>query len=172
MSKGNQNPDPNSVPTAAASTCTAGARPPNLSTTLSRHRSKYGQPAGRPYRCTGCGHSFRFYPEGVARPYESLRLIGLTGLAWALGHSTRSAAWFSAALGTPLSRMSVWRDAQRLAQRLKARLKGRKVRVLGLDETSIRSGGSRRGVIVAVGLGTGEPVALAEVDPSREGRRR
>jgi len=75
------------------------------------------------YRCTNWGRTFRYYPEGVGRPDQSLRLIVLAALAWALGHSTRAAAWFFQQLGVPLGRMRVWRDAQRLAQRLKARLK-------------------------------------------------
>lgn len=116
------------------------------------------------YRCTDCHHCFRLYPEGVGRPDQSLRLITLAALAWALGHSTRGAAWFFAALGRPLGRMSVWRDGQRLAQELKGRSRGRQVRVLGVDGTSIRYGGRRRGVVVAVDLGTGEPIAVAAVD--------
>lgn len=116
------------------------------------------------YRCTACGHTFRFYPEGVERANQSQRLMVLVALAWALGHSTRGAAWFFQNMGIPLGRMSVWRDAQKLAQRLKVQLKGRRVRVLGLDGTSIKCGGKRRGVVVAVDMGSGEPVAIAEVD--------
>jgi hypothetical protein len=60
--------------------------------------------------------------------------------------------------------MTAWRDVQALADTLRLAHKWQPVRVLGLDGAYVRGWGDTRPVLVAVDLGTGQPVALGQVD--------
>lgn len=60
--------------------------------------------------------------------------------------------------------MTAWRDEQEWAKQLQRRGKHKLVRVLGLDGAYVRGWGDTRPVLVAVDLGTEQPVALGYVD--------
>ena len=64
--------------------------------------------------------------------------------------------------------MTIWRDVQEAAQQIKKRNHWKPVRVLGLDGASVLGWGEKQPVLVAVDLGTGEPIAVGyinEYDP-------
>lgn len=87
------------------------------------------------YKCLSCGRTFRHYPSGVSPKTQSQRTVVLAALMYALGLSCSAASHLLGALGTPLCKMTVWRDAQEAGEALrKSRPKGR-VRALGADET-------------------------------------
>lgn len=116
------------------------------------------------YRCCGCRHTFRHYPDGVDQAQQSQRLRQLAGLCWVLGLSYRGIAAVFAAFGVDIGRMSAWRDAQELAEQHQRRRMWQPVRVLGLDGAYVRGWGRTHPVLVAVDLGTGQPVAIGYVD--------
>jgi transposase-like protein len=116
------------------------------------------------YRCCRCQHAVRVYRDGVDRATQTRRLRHLTAITWALGLSLRSVVVIFAAFGLQLSRLSVWRDGQDLASEIRQQRQGRPVRVLGLDGTACRLSGHGIGTVVAVDLGNGVPVAVAELD--------
>ncbi len=90
--------------------------------------------------------------------------IPLAALTWALGLSLRAVVAVFAAFGLELSRMTVSRDGQALGEHIRAQRQAKRVRVLGLDGTGTRIRGQSTGIVVAVDLGTGVPVAVAELD--------
>jgi transposase-like protein len=81
-----------------------------------------------------------------------------------LGLSYRGIAAVFAAFGVGIGRMSAWRDVQELAAQHRSRRKWQSVRVLGLDGAYVRGWGRTHPVLVAVDLGTGQPVALGYVN--------
>jgi hypothetical protein len=95
----------------------------------------------RRYRCCDCGGTFRHYPQGVSSADQSLRLQQLAAICWVLGLSLRGVTGILGAFGIQLCHMSVWRDVQALA-------------IKGEDS----------GMVVAVDMGSGDPVALARID--------
>jgi transposase-like protein len=60
--------------------------------------------------------------------------------------------------------MSAWLDAQELARQRRQSRMWKSVRVLGVDGAWVRGWGDQRGVLVAVDLGTGQPVEIGYVD--------
>lgn len=116
------------------------------------------------YRCCQCGHTFRCYPEGVDQAQQSQRLRSLAALCWVLGLSFRGITGVFTVFGVGISRMTAWRDEQERAAQLKCRRMNQPVRVLGLDGAYVRGWGETRAVLVAVDLGTEQPVALGYVD--------
>ena len=116
------------------------------------------------YRCCQCRHTFRQYPEGVDQARQSQRLRRLSALSWVLGLSFRGIAGVFAAFGMEISRMTAWRDEQEWAKQLKRRQTNKAIRVLGLDGAYVRGWGEVRPVLVAVDLGTEQPVALGYVE--------
>jgi transposase-like protein/DNA-directed RNA polymerase subunit RPC12/RpoP len=116
------------------------------------------------YRCCRCQRSFRVYPHGVDRATQTRRLRHLAAITWALGLSLRSVVTVFDACGLALSRMSVWRDGQAFVEHVRAQRHTRPVRVLGLDGTGTRIQGQPTGLVVAVDLGNGVPVGVAELD--------
>lgn len=121
------------------------------------------------YRCAGCGHPFRHYPEGVSRATQTAQLVVGTpawprGAAWGPRLSTWATSQMLGGFGVPPSHLSVWRDASALAGTLRRQLVGRAVPVLGVDGTGSRLAGQLVGLVVAVDLGEGLPVALAVLD--------
>ena len=120
------------------------------------------------YRCCRCKRTFRYYPEGVSRADQTARLWLLAGMLWTLGLSHRGVSLILSGLGVGLSFMSVWRDVQGQARQIQCSKRWQKVRVLGLDGAAVLGWGDKRGVLVAVDLGTGEPLAIGyinEYDP-------
>jgi transposase len=120
--------------------------------------------AVRRYCCVECGQTFRHYPDGVTRADQTTRISKLAAILWAFGMSYRQAAAVMCAFGVQLSRSSIWRDVQALGEAVRRRRRERPVRILGVDGAWLRAQGEKRGVVVAVDLGTGEPVALEVVE--------
>jgi transposase-like protein len=111
------------------------------------------------YRCCQCGRTFRHYPEGVTAAHQSQRLMVLAALCWVLGLSLRGTSAIVSVFPVALSHTSIWQDVQAQAATLKRRLP-RQVRVLGIDGLYPKLRGREQPVVVAVDLGTGQPVAL------------
>jgi len=64
--------------------------------------------------------------------------------------------------------MTSWRDVQEVAKQINKRNQWKPVRVLGLDGAHVLGWGAKQPVLVAVDLGTGEPLAVGyinEYDP-------
>jgi transposase-like protein len=116
------------------------------------------------YHCCHCHRTFRFYPEGVSPADQTERLRKYAAILWALGMSLRSVCLALSAFNRSLSHMSVWRDLQEQASRLKQRRKWQGVRVLGLDGAYPLFQGKKQPTLVAIDLGSGQPVAVAAVD--------
>lgn len=116
------------------------------------------------YRCCSCRHLFRHYPEGVDQAQQSQRLRKLAGLTWMLGLSYRGMAAVFDVFGVTLSRMTGWRDVQIWAEQLRKQRKWQKVRVLGIDGAYVLGWGKKQKVLIAVDLGTGQPVQIGYVD--------
>jgi len=103
------------------------------------------------YRCSGCGKTFRYYPEGTSRARQSQRLVVLAALLYACGLSCSMTAHFLKLQEAGIAPVTVWRDAQALGRRLRQRPRPpRQVPVLGADETYVRV----RGRTVVLGVVT------------------
>ena len=116
------------------------------------------------YRCCRCRRTFRHYPHGVDRARQTARMRALAALGWLLGMSYRGSSGYLSAFGIALSRMSIWRDVQQRAAQLERERFWKPVRVLGLDGAYVRGWGKTQPVLVAVDMGTGEPVTVGYVD--------
>ena len=116
------------------------------------------------YRCCECKHTFRHYPAGVDQAQQSQRLRRLAALCWVLGLSFRGIAGVLAVFGVGISRMTAWRDEQEWAQQLMRKRMNKPVRVLGVDGAYVRGWGEVRPVLVAVDLGTEQPLSIGYVD--------
>lgn len=111
------------------------------------------------YHCCECQHTFRHYPEGLTAARQSQRLVVLAALSWVMGLSLRGTSALLSVFPVVLSHTSIWQDVQAQATALKRRLPGR-VRVLGIDGVYPKLGGQEQPVVVAVDLGTGQPIEL------------
>jgi len=83
---------------------------------------------------------------------------------WTLGLSHRASSLILSGLQVSLNFMTIWRDVQQAAQQLQKRKQWKPVRVLGLDGAYVLGWGEKQPVLVAVDLGTGEPLALGYVN--------
>ena len=120
------------------------------------------------YRCCQCKRTFRHYPAGntSADQTERLRLFAI--VLWTLGLSHRASSFILSGLQVRVSFMTIWRDVQGEAQKIKRHNHWKPVRVLGLDGASVLGWGEKRPVLVAVDLGTGQPLSVGyinEYDP-------
>jgi transposase-like protein len=88
----------------------------------------------------------------------------LAAIGWILGMSYRGSSKYLGAFGIALSRMSIWRDVQKRAKQLERERFWKPVRVLGVDGAYVRGWGKTQPVLVAVDMGTGEPVTVGYVD--------
>jgi transposase-like protein len=116
------------------------------------------------YRCCRCRRTFRHYPSGVSSAQQTQRMQALAAIGWVLGMSYRGQAAYLSGFAVRLSRMSIWRDVQRQAQQLMRERQWKRVRVLGVDGAYVRGWGKTQPVVVAVDLGTGEPVTVGYLD--------
>ena len=116
------------------------------------------------YRCCECQRTFRHYPQGVDRADQTQRLRKLAAVCWVMGLSLRSVAVVFSAFGVSLSHMTVWRDLQEQAGLLEKRRRWQPVRVLGLDGAYPLGWGKKQPVLIAIDLGSGEPVAIGYLD--------
>jgi transposase-like protein len=118
------------------------------------------------YCCCHCHHTFRYYPQGVDRADQTLRLRKLVVIYWVLGMSLRSVVLALSPFAVQLSHMSVWRDLQEEADLLEKQRHWKPVRVLGVDGAYPLIKGKKRPVLIAVDLGDGKPVAIGQVEES------
>jgi len=116
------------------------------------------------YKCCQCRRTFRHYPQGNSRADQTEGLRMLTVLLWALGLSHRSASLILGSLKASISFMTIWRNVQAEAQVQKKNRFWKPVRVVGLDGAYVLGWGNNQPVLVAVDLGTGEPIALGYVN--------
>ena len=116
------------------------------------------------YRCCHCGKTFRYYPAGNSQADQTERLRLFAIILWKLGLSYRASSLILSGLNVLVSFMTIWRDVQTEAQQMKRRNQRKPVRVLGLDGASVLGWGDKQGVLVAVDLGTGEPIAVGYVN--------
>ncbi|HSG45134.1 MAG TPA: transposase [Anaerolineales bacterium] len=96
----------------------------------------------------------------MSHAQQSERLMKLSVIMWSLGLSHRSVVLILAVFGVSLSHMSGWRSVQREGQRIHRRLQWKTARVVGVDGAWVAG----KGIMVAVDLGDGELLALAEID--------
>ena len=116
------------------------------------------------FRCCDCARTFRHYPQGVGPADQSQRLQQLAAICWVFGLSLRGVTAILGTFGIQLCHMSVWRDVQALAVTRSLSLPPEGVRVLGVDGFYAAIKGQDSGMMVAVDMGTGQPVALARID--------
>lgn len=131
--------------------------------------SKLRQVVIQRYRCFRCRRTWRHSPLGVDRADQTLRLRHLAALLWTLGLSLRGVVALLDAFAIALSHMTVLRDVRALAAEFRQQRQMRQVRVLGLDGAVTHMAGYAVGLVVAVDLGTGEPVAVAAIDEPNVG---
>jgi len=112
------------------------------------------------YRCTSCRRTFRHYPQGVSNAQQSERMKKLAVICWSFGLSYRGIEVILSAFGVRLSRMSGWRDVQAEGERIRRKNEWKPARVVGIDGAWL----SGEGVMVAVDLGDGEPIAIGTID--------
>jgi len=84
----------------------------------------------------------------------------LAVICWTLGLSHRGVEAILSAFGVRLSRMTSWRDVQDRADRIRREKRWQPARVVGVDGAWLRG----EGVMVAVDLGDGQPLAIGAID--------
>ena len=118
------------------------------------------------YRCCQCKRTFRHYPEGNSRADQTERLRVFAILLWSLGLSHRASSLILSGLNVLVSFMTIWRDVQEEAEQLRTHTHWKPVRLVGLDGAYVLGWGAKQPVLVAVDLGTGQPLALGYIDES------
>ena len=116
------------------------------------------------YRCCHCRRTFRYYPEGSSWADQTKRLQIFAVLCWTFGMSYRKVSLILSGLGVRLCSMSVWRDAQCQAEAIQRKNQWRQARAVGVDGAAVLGWGEKQSVLVAVEVGSGEPVALGHID--------
>jgi hypothetical protein len=116
------------------------------------------------YRCCRCRRTVRHYPEGIDRARQTARMRALAAIGWIFGMSYRCGSRYLSGFGIHLSRMSIWRDVQKRAEGIERERHWQPVRVLGVDGAYVRGWGKTQPVLVAVDMGTGQPVTVGYVD--------
>ena len=120
------------------------------------------------YRCCQCKRTFRHYPEGNSRADQTDRLRVFAIVLWRLGLSHRASSLILSGLQVFVSHMLIWRDVQAEVQTITKGNQWKPVRIVGLDGAYVLGWGAKQPVLVAVDLGSGEPIAigyLPEQDP-------
>ena len=116
------------------------------------------------YRCCHCKRTFRHYPAGSSPADQTKRLEVFSILLWTLRLSYRSAALILSGVKVAISHMTIWRNVQEENARRKKRKQWQPVRVVGLDGAYVPGWGETQPVLVAVDLGTGDPLAVGYVN--------
>jgi transposase-like protein len=116
------------------------------------------------YKCCECKRTFRHYPDGNSRADQTERLRIFVILLWKLGLSYRASSLILSGLQVLVSFMTIWRDVQTEAQTIQKRNQWKPVRMLGLDGAYVLGWGQKQPVLVAVDLGTGDPIAVGYVN--------
>lgn len=116
------------------------------------------------YRCCQCKRSFRHYPAGNSNADQTERLRLFAILLWTLGLSYRASSLILSGVQVLVSFMTIWRDTQGEAGKIKRRNQWKPVRILGLDGANVLGWGEKQPVLVAVDVGTGEPLTVGYVN--------
>ena len=116
------------------------------------------------YRCCHCQRTFRHYPEGNSRADQTERLRVFAIVLWRLGLSHRASSLILSGLQVLVSHMMIWRDVQAEAQTITKRNHWKPVRIVGLDGAYVLGWGEKQPVLVAVDLGSGEPIAIGYIN--------
>ncbi len=116
------------------------------------------------YRCCHCHRTFRYYPCGIDRADQTLRLRKLSAILWVLGMSLRGTCTALSVFGVQLSHMTLWRNLQEQAELLEKQRHWKPVRVLGIDGLYPLGKGRKQAVLIAVDLGDGGVVAMGRVN--------
>jgi transposase-like protein len=116
------------------------------------------------YRCCECKRTFRYYPEGNTQADQTERLRLFAILLWTFGLSHRASSLILSGLRVFVSHMTIWRAVQAEAEKIKKRNHWKPVRILGLDGAHVLGWGEKQAVLVAVDVGTGEPLAVGYVN--------
>ncbi len=98
------------------------------------------------YQCLRCGCTFRVYPQGVTHAQTSQRVKGLGVMLYLLGLSYGAVSLALEALGTYMSKSSVYDAVQAAAERVRGLkrdqvFEGVRTPVLGSDVTSVKCNG-------------------------------
>jgi Transposase IS66 family len=120
------------------------------------------------FRCCSCKRTFRHYPTGNTQADQTERLRLFVIVLWTLGLSYRASRLILSGLKVVMSHITIWRDVQGEAQKRKKHNQWKPVRVLGLDGAYVLGWGEKQPVVVAVDMGTGEPLTVGyinEYDP-------
>jgi len=118
------------------------------------------------FRCCQCQRTFRHYPLGVDRADQTQRMRKLAAICWMMGLSLRGVKIILEAFSIQLSHMTVWRDMNEAAEAIRKQRHWKQVRVLGLDGVYPQGWGKKQSVLIAVDLGSGQPMAIGHVDES------
>jgi len=116
------------------------------------------------YRGCHCKRTFRHYPGGNTRADQTERLRLFAVVLWRLGLSHRASSLILSGLKVMVSHMTIWRDVQDEAQKIKKHNQWKPVRMLGLDGAYVLGWEEKQPVLVAVDLGTGEPLTIGYID--------
>jgi transposase-like protein len=84
-------------------------------------------------------------------------------LLWKLGLSHRASSLILSGLRVWVSHMTIWRDVQATAHQIDRTNRWKPGRIVGLDGAYVLGWGGKQPVLVAVDLGSGEPLALGYV---------
>jgi DNA-directed RNA polymerase subunit RPC12/RpoP len=119
------------------------------------------------YHCNDCRKTFS-ETAGVERYVDSEELVqSMAGLAWLLGMSVRDVVGLFSDNGYSFSRMTVWREGQRLSRAGYLGGLGRGSRRFALDPEYVQGASSKLGVVIAFDFGNGKPIVLGTVDESQ-----
>lgn len=115
--------------------------------------------------CLRCGRTFRVYPQGVSRAEQSDRLKAISVLLYVLGLSYGAVADFLEAVGTAISKTTVYNNVQEagIASRRRQSASvssGGKRPVIGADGTYVKVKGEKVGIQVVVDDQSGELLGL------------
>lgn len=116
------------------------------------------------YRCCQCKRTFRHYPEGNSGADQTERLRVFAILLWSLGLSHRASSLVLSGLCVFVSHMLIWRNVQVEARKITKRNQWKPVRIVGLDGAHVLGWGEKQPVLVAVDLGSGEPIAIGYIN--------
>lgn len=113
------------------------------------------------YRCSGCGKTFRHYPEGISRARQSQRLVALAAVMYSFGLSCSVTSQLLHLQEAGIAPVTVWRDAQVLGQQVRQRPRREgAVPVLGADETYVHLRGRTTCLGVVTDAQTGETLGV------------
>jgi transposase-like protein len=106
-------------------------------------------------KCLSCGRTFRIYPRGVCEDQQSERLKGISVLLYVLGMSYGAVEDFLEALGTVVSKTTVYENVQEAGQVSRQRqhedmVEGGPRVAIGSDGSYVKVKGQKVGIQVVV----------------------